>query len=117
MRGVMPGPLMGGGFGGPGPFGPGGFGPGMRGPMPFGGPGRNMGFGPGDQNVSFFKGPQQPVPPGVRSTIRVQHIQCLSPLCFLFRILEILSLFPLSRKLTGTSFIITFDYTTSRRRP
>ncbi|RCN33603.1 hypothetical protein ANCCAN_20566 [Ancylostoma caninum] len=67
MRGGMgPGPLMGGGgFGGPGPFGPGGFGPGMRGPMPFAGPGRNMGFGPADQNVSFFKGPQAPVPSGV----------------------------------------------------
>ncbi|EYB84976.1 hypothetical protein Y032_0306g1985 [Ancylostoma ceylanicum] len=69
MRGGMgPGPLMGGGgFGGPGPFGPGGFGPGMRGPMPFAGPGRNMGFGPADQNVSFFKGPQAPVPAGNRS--------------------------------------------------
>ncbi|ETN79566.1 hypothetical protein NECAME_09742 [Necator americanus] len=64
MRGGMPGPLMGGpGFGGPGPFGP-GFGPGMRGPMPYGGPSHNMGFGPGDQNVSFFKGPQPPVPMG-----------------------------------------------------
>ncbi|EPB72382.1 hypothetical protein ANCCEY_08540 [Ancylostoma ceylanicum] len=71
MRGGMgPGPLMGGGgFGGPGPFGPGGFGPGMRGPMPFAGPGRNMGFGPADQNVSFFKGPQAPVPAGVRPTM------------------------------------------------
>ncbi|CAJ0588401.1 unnamed protein product [Cylicocyclus nassatus] len=72
MRGGMgPGPMMG-GFG-PGPFGPGGFGPGMGRPMPFGaGPGPMRGMGPygaggagPDQNVTFFKGPQQAVAGGM----------------------------------------------------
>ncbi|KAJ1352684.1 hypothetical protein KIN20_009086 [Parelaphostrongylus tenuis] len=73
-----PGPMMNPGFGRPGPFmdpyGP--FPPGARGPMPFGGPGRNMGFGDGNQNVSFFNGPpSMPAPMGDARTGPMQSGQ------------------------------------------